>query len=68
MPFFFQDSLTELLFVSFVVDHGINWLYLAGSDIGNALLSGDLILGLSLLQESLGDENLVGSWDASVSG
>jgi len=32
---------------------------LAGSDIGGALLSGGLILGLSLLQEGLGDENLL---------
>jgi len=32
---------------------------LAGSSIGNTLLSGSLILGLSLLQESLGDENML---------
>jgi len=35
--------------------------------LGRALLS-SLLLALALLQESLGDENLVGSWDASVSG
>jgi len=35
--------------------------------LGRALLS-RLLLALALLQESLGDENLVGSWDASVSG
>jgi hypothetical protein len=34
-------------------------IYLAGSGIGNTLLSGSLILGLSLLQKGLGDENML---------
>jgi hypothetical protein len=35
--------------------------------LGRALFS-SLLLALTLLQEGLRDENLVGSWDASVAG
>lgn len=33
--------------------------YLAGSGISDTLLSGSLVLGLSLLQEGLGNENVL---------
>jgi hypothetical protein len=36
-------------------------------ELGRALLS-RLLLALALLQESFGDEDLVGSWNASVLG
>lgn len=42
-----------------VVESVLKGSYLAGSGISNALLSGSLLLGLSLLQEGLGNENVL---------
>ena len=46
---------------------GICTNLLALLEIGGTLLS-SLLLGLSLFEESLGDQDLVVSWDGSISG